>query len=378
VLALFVFVSLTGLLVVGSFGGIVALVVWLSRRQSRQIAQAWGAAAQRLGLDYHGEISGRLRGQALRICTETRGSGKNRATYTVVSSRLDMPLDLGLNLRRHGFFNDLFHRSEDLAVGDASFDEAFLVSADEPQRVIALFDDELRSLLLRQLAGGVSFSLGDHGMRIECTGRSRDAEWLLWAAETVSRATQAMERARRRVPGASPLAGHRAAWAGFAAAHGLRGSETPLAMWGELDGATVLAYAVRSDRHVYQLEVSLRFREPLDLGLSVQPMGLMDKLSVFFGGQDLRFGDAPFDQAFRVRAMQAHQVEQVLTADMRRELLALQARLGPLSLDDRALSVRLACVPHDPAQLPRTMDRLRGMLEILGRRAAELRKGPYR
>jgi hypothetical protein len=365
------------------FGGIFVLfiggIVWLVRYYQRLKDEAWSAVAQRYGLHYSGrQIVGRLHDQAVRVCTVTRGSGDDKTTYTVISSTLPMALDLGFSLRKHGFINNMFHRSADHIIGDPTFDDTFIISADEEHRVRSLLGPKLRHLLLQQLSSSNKFTIGDHGATIETTGVSRSAPWLSWAIETCTRITAGMAKARESVPVATPLAHHRHAWRSFARANGLRGSDTPLCMWGTLEGANVQAYAVRTGAGQYEMEVALTLPTTLGIGLAVQPYGLMDKIVTFFGSQDHKLGDSLFDEAFRVKVTHVEAANLVLDERVRRELLMLQREIGPVSLSDNLLTVRLKQVPHHPSIVPRSVRRMLGVADQLCSRAESLTIGPYR
>src|SRR5690606_29950646 len=146
-------------------------------------------------------------------------------------ARLPLALDLGLNVRRHGFLSDMFHSAKDIVLGDPPFDSRFLVSADEDHRARAVLTPPLRRLLLERL-GQNTFHLNDAGMTVECRGATSDERWLDWAIEICARAASKIDRARAHTPVATPLAAHRQAWRTYAEACGLRGQDTPLCMWG--------------------------------------------------------------------------------------------------------------------------------------------------
>jgi hypothetical protein len=359
---------------------VVGLLIWWVLRSSKKTDEAWASAAQEHGLHRAGKrsLTGTKYGVPVHVRTVTRGSGDSKTTYTVVSAALRMSLDLGLNLRRHGFFNNMFHKSADVEVGHRAFDDAFIVSADEASRVMLLFDAKLRQLLLQHLSQKHDFSLTDHGVSVECVGETRDRQWLSWAIELCARATSKMDIARSNVPPAAPLAHHRHAWRAYATANGMACMDTPLCMWGDISGQKVQANAVRTAPGVYELEVSLKFAEELGLGLGIEPTGLMDKVAVFFGSQDHRFDDLVFDDTFRVKVTAVDQVDQVLDQNMRGQLMMLHSNVGPLSLDDAGIAVRLPNVPRDPAIVPRTVQKMIGVAETLSARRLVDGIGPYR
>jgi hypothetical protein len=373
-------VLVTVIVSLGLTVGMVALVVLLVRRSNQKLDAAWGQAAQQHGLAWlaRRHVSGRKYGVQVNVGVVYRGSGDNRRAYTVVSSRLDRPLDLGVSLRRNGFFNDMFHKSLDIVVGDPPFDHTFIVSADEEHRARSLLQPRLRQLLMQHLGGGADFSLGDQGMSVECSGVTSNAHWLSWAIELCARVGSKMDQARRQIPGSSALAQHRQAWAAYATAQGLTGEDTPLCMYGAFEGSYVSVYAVRTGRFTYQLEVALRFAEPLAIGLDVRAKGLLDKVSIFFGGQDHLTGYAPFDDTFRVRAADEIAAPTILDHAVCHKLLQMQAQLGPTTLDDQGLYVRLPFVPQDPSTVPRVVQYMTALADDLGARRGSLVVGPYR
>jgi hypothetical protein len=364
------------------FGGfaalIVALVVWGKRREERR-RQAWAQVAQRHGLSFAGDwMSGKKYGVDVSIALETRGSGKNKRTYTVVGAKLPVPLDLGLSLRKHGFVTDLFHKSEDIVVGDAPFDGAFIVSGDEPARVAAALRPSTRALLV-QWCQQASFKLGDGGMSLERQGVIAEAAWLDWALEVCARIAHELDQARAGVPPAGTLVYQARAWHDFARARGLQLWTAPLCMWGPLEGHQVFAYAVREGPGRYAFEVSLRFAQPLGAGLSLKPEGMMDRLASFFGGDDIEIGDDAFDRAFRVKCHDAELARALLDEGVRGRLTRLQHDVGLVTLDDGGIAVRLPRVPSEPGVVPKTVQQLAvAAEEIASRGRRDASAGAYR
>lgn len=129
---------------------VVALVLWAANRQ-KQRDTAWGRMAQALGLEFANRVVyGQLDGQQVSLRTEMRGSGKSRQTYTVVSSVLSLPFDLGLQVTQPGLFDDALSSlglKREIQIGDPAFDAAFSISADEPHRAAALLTPALKHAL---------------------------------------------------------------------------------------------------------------------------------------------------------------------------------------------------------------------------------------
>ena len=365
--------------VFGGFGGLVAFIIWWARRQQQQRDQAWGAVAAQLGLGYPpGRIYGR-HGQPVQLTTVTRGSGKSQQTYTVASSPLEVPLDLGLSVRAHGFFEDLFRGGGDIVVGDPVFDSRFLVQADEEHRARAALTPRLRGLLRPPVPSGTALALSDSGCVVECRGTCDYPPWLIAAIELAAQASAELARARAAVPVATPLAPYASAWASYARARGLQGLDTPLCMWGTLEGVALRAYAVRAGRLCYALEIQVGLPQPLGLGLQIRPQHTFDRLSSLFGAQDIELGDPPFDGAFVVKAHEPAAVRELLDAPTRATLLAVHQSVGALSVSDDGLTVRLPQLGRDPAVVPRTAEKLAAVGDALSRRRQRQPEiGPYR
>ena len=104
-----VLAALFALLPFGGIVGVVMLLVWVGNKQNQQRQAVWAETARRMQLEYrYDRIAGVRHGQAVQAALVQRGSGKSRHTFTVVSSELRTPYDVGLTVRSHGFFEDLF------------------------------------------------------------------------------------------------------------------------------------------------------------------------------------------------------------------------------------------------------------------------------
>ncbi len=115
---------------------ILAIAIPLAIAHNKKTNLAWSDAARTLGLTYRPggflqsrRIEGRLKELRVVVDTFSRSSGKHSTSYT--RYRVDFPrsLGLGLQLRREGMFSSVskFFGSQDIKVGDASFDNSMLV-----------------------------------------------------------------------------------------------------------------------------------------------------------------------------------------------------------------------------------------------------------
>jgi len=67
------------------------------------------------------------------------------------------------------------------------------------------------------------------------------------------------------------------------------------------------------------------------------------------------------------------QAPQVLSADVRRELLEVHQQLGAVTLDDTGLQVHLPTSVDDPSRVPRIVQRAAPVLEQIWQNVAALR-----
>jgi len=286
---------------------------------------------------------------------------------------------------KQGFLSNTFGTlfgAQDVAVGDAAFDPAYVVKADEPPRAQRLLDSELRRFLVDLAANDAGMRLGDAGGYMERRGAISDEASIEWLLRTVALAARRMHEARQSVPPAAALAPHRAAWMEYARAAGMTGMDTPLCIWGRMsEDAAVSAYAVRVGEGQHRLEVLVRFDAPLGLGLLVRPTKTLDGIASFFGGQDHSLGDAAFDRAFVVKAPSADRLARILDAEVRKGLVELAAHAIAVQVQDEGVTVRAASFPADPAEVPRLVAQVRGVarsIQVNATRHEGAGIGPYR
>jgi hypothetical protein len=376
-------VLLVVVVVLGFFGLVIALVLWAQHANKRRM-ERWARVAAELGLSYvDNTVSGVLDGQHVKLWVKVVSGSENNSYYTVVSGLLDPGMDLGLSLYREGILARaalglLGHR--DIHTGDPTFDPAFIVRADEPQRAVLLLTPELRGALIELAAqSGTALSLGDAGCELERNGICDDERWMIWALRTAARLTRLMNRARRSLPPASALVAHKTAWQRLATAAGFRGMDTPLCMWGKLEGFDIWVYCVRVAPLDFRVESRVRFATPIHANLVVRRAQTLDAVSTLFGGQDLELGDPAFDRAFLVRASRPDAAALVLDAEVRQRMLHLNERIGQVEVSDEGVLVRSVSLSRDPHQAMQLMEAARDLAHRIVQRARPLlHAGPYR
>lgn len=168
-------------------GGFLVLALVLGYARSQRREQAWGQLAARTGLSQEKgryffsplTVAGSYKGYPVRLYTFSRGSGKNRTTYTRLALDVQHPAGALLGLSREGFLSGLGKKlgMQDVRLGDAQFDDSFVIKSrpdDFASRVLSSYD--LRQRLVRDLQG--TLQLGDGRVYVTRTGTDTDVDRL--------------------------------------------------------------------------------------------------------------------------------------------------------------------------------------------------------
>lgn len=158
-------------MVVMFVGIFFAIMGWTVFRRS-QAKKAWSSLAGRHDMQFFdggwfGEfgLSGTYRGVDVEVKTETRGSGKNKKTYTVYQASLPGGVPFGLIVYDEGFFSQVgkLFGGQDIEIGHPEVDDAFIIKSDHPAEVHRFFDDRrVRQAFLRLAASGQDIHV-EHG-----------------------------------------------------------------------------------------------------------------------------------------------------------------------------------------------------------------------
>lgn len=118
-------------------GVVVAMIAWGAIHQ-KKVRQNWMMFAQKNGLQIQGSthrptIQGWLGPVYITLNTVVRGSGKNRTTYTQYHVTVNAPMPSGMVLYKEGFFSKVskVFGGQDVQVGDAAIDQAFIIKAND-------------------------------------------------------------------------------------------------------------------------------------------------------------------------------------------------------------------------------------------------------
>ena len=157
----------------------IVLIVFFGYHQTQKKATIWTQVAADLGLHHArpsnwnvGQIGGAFRDFQVEVRTFTRGSGKNKSTWTSIRTWANPNLGLGFKIYREGFLSGLGKMVgfQDIQTGDAEFDGRFTIKGADEGAVLQLLSPAVRGALTRydSLASGGSFS--DDGAYWETRG----------------------------------------------------------------------------------------------------------------------------------------------------------------------------------------------------------------
>ena len=147
--------------------------VLLARRQAQRARANLAAVASELGLQLVEKppvlgflrqtptVSGPHRGRAIAFHTYTTGSGKQRQTWQALAVSCDNPHGLFLQLGTQNFLSVIAEKlgSQDVKVGEPTFDERFVLKTNDAEFLRAALLPEIRQGLL---AGWSARASGAH------------------------------------------------------------------------------------------------------------------------------------------------------------------------------------------------------------------------
>jgi hypothetical protein len=298
--------------------------------------EEWQQLCEQLGLAPWGQDgAGEPVGSGVAGVHEIRaGLWRGPAAVPWAQVVLAPPLDLGL--RGGTVRRDAPIPAGHFTVADPRLERRVWFHADDAERTRRLLVMKVRDFLFDILDQRAAMQLEDGGILAEGPpGRGR--EFLPAVVPALAGLAAAIDETRAGVPPPATFAGQHAALLTLARERGLTLLETPVRLEGRVGP---IALAVSSSRvaprsHVFALEAS--FEEPLGLGLSLEPSGLLDAFARV--GGDVRLGDAPFDDAFRARGRDPDRVRAVLVPEVRRGLLSLREKVATFALTDASLTL---------------------------------------
>lgn len=197
-------------------GGVIALIVW-SVQHAKKVRQNWALFAQQNGLQYSGGISasssphiaGWYGRTHITLNTVTRGSGKNRSTYTQFNAHVNVPMPQGLNLTREGMFNKVgkFFGGQDVQLGDQQLDDAFLIKAHDVMGAFSLMRiPQVKQALLTFLARHPNMQLNERHLMFEENGVLGDMARMKVGVDDLAYLCQTLEAGYNQLAGTTGAA----------------------------------------------------------------------------------------------------------------------------------------------------------------------------
>jgi hypothetical protein len=353
---------IVGGLPVAAIGGIVTLMrrsrlespaaLPLAREDAAVAAIAEVAA--RLGLTVH---DGRATGVFNKREVELRPEPKQAAIC--VWARLTRDLDMGLSVTRGRQPGDA---RKGVVSGDSAFDSLYCVRADEHDRGKRILTERLREHLAHAHA-----QLDDTGAQLLVP--PGDTEALARAVRLASKVAGELDRASGHVPCAESLREVREAWLAFAQEKSLATADTPLSMWGQIDGLQVSAVAIRDAFQHFHFEVSADFPAPLERGLALKPASSATQ----FDRSGEPVGHPAFDKIFVIKATDPTDSARLVGPETREAILELRDLGLQLRAKDTGLWAWVGLNRSEVDLVPRGLNR---MVQIASRIVSNAERFP--
>jgi hypothetical protein len=262
-----------------------------------------------------------------------------------VTALLDRELDLGLSVTRGQPPGDARPR---IRVDDAAFENVFWTCADQAARVQALLTARLKELLLAT----ENVAVEDRGARLDVPldsiGNLRDT------LKVAARMANELERASTKAPCADALADVRQVWLDFAEEHALATADTPLSMWGQIEGVSVRALSIRDAYQHYHFEMTADFPEPLGRGLKLRPASS----STQFDRSGEPVGHPAFDKVFLLKSTDPVDAARLIGSESREAFLQLRDSGLQLRANDKQIWAWAALNINEPDRVPRGLFRM--------------------
>ncbi len=276
-----------------------------------------------------------------------------------VFAKATRDLDMGLSVTRGRQPGDA---RKEVQSGDASFDSLYCVRADEHARGQHILTDRLRSQLVHAHA-----QLDDSGAQLLVA--PGDDEAVSAAVKLATKVAAELDRASNRVPCAESLQDARDAWLTFAGGMNLASANTPLSMWGEIEGLSVSAVAVRDAFQHFHFEITANFAIPLNRGLALKPASSATQ----FDRSGEPVGHPAFDKIFVLKATDPTDAARLVGPETRNAILELRDLGLQMRVRDEGLWAWVGLNRSEADLVPRGLKR---MVQIASRIAANAKRFP--
>jgi hypothetical protein len=162
------------LIFIGVFLALICWIVWAAIAANRRIRENLRNLATQLGMEFvpapgrldQPRLTGKLRGRKADIFSYVKGSGKSSTAYVTMTVQVAMPDKLSCTLNKRSFGNRMTeriatkiaerffteiaesHGVQEITIGDAEFDQAWMIWTNQPEFVRAALLPELRAKLV--------------------------------------------------------------------------------------------------------------------------------------------------------------------------------------------------------------------------------------
>ena len=184
------------------FVGVFALVFAVAYFGRRAQQTAWSDLAARTGLTFEPggffgpvpRVTGAYRGHPLTLDTFTRGSGKNRTTYTRIVLFVNNAANVYLALYQESVFSKIgkFFGMQDIQIGDEEIDRRFIIKSKPESFAASPFTSiSLRQQLLQ--ARVLNVEVDGRELTFEQVGVLKEAEYLKFLFDLLSQLAEKVE-----------------------------------------------------------------------------------------------------------------------------------------------------------------------------------------
>lgn len=180
------------------FGAIIAFSIHANKKARERwmgFAAHYGLHATAGGFGSASHMSGWFDGVYVHIGTVTRGSGKNRHTYTQFQAMIEGALPYGLQVYQENFGSKVgkFFGGQDIQIGDQQLDNSFIFKGNDPGQVQHFVTQPLvREALFRLVSQQPGFVLDSGRVMIELNGWCSDPARMYSATIAAVHAVQAI------------------------------------------------------------------------------------------------------------------------------------------------------------------------------------------
>jgi hypothetical protein len=363
---------MSALIAIGAFaamatgvGGIGYAVIKYQQQVAAARERVLDAIAGQYGFSRFGDtVIGQRDGFAFGLRFEYRTRGKSQYPYTSAWAKWSPPLDLGLAVTPVGGVDDIMESifgRQDIRIGDPGFDNSMNILGDDTARTASVLTPDIRQAL-RELG---TASLVDGQVAYDYAGHIMNVDQLRGLCDRLMHIASRVLAIRSTLPLADALIPYEPAFATFARRFGLTLSRCPLAVWGTIEGCSVIAYALRRAKWDYSMVVNVKFPAPLGVGLTMEAETMWSRMPLI-GAKDIELGDEAFDRTFKLNAGNEARVREAFDAPLRGKLRALHDRY-PIMVSDDGLVTTLPNL-NAVGQIPQIVPQLQEVaLELHGK-----------